>query len=915
MKTIFSLLLLLLFASYFSHTQELVWNKLYEGSNPSNLTFSITKTIDNNFHLIAGTFEQAPTLDFNFGSGQEFLSTNTPGVMFLQKVDIDGGFIWVKKIDVVTTIIHNIEVDVQGNIFVCLRHSDSDGDIDPGPNVVSVSNGGGGYRTIILKLSSNGDYIWHQQFDDSETSSISLDPSGNIYVAGEIGYYGTNLGGMGIATVSAGTEVFLAKLNNDGVASWIKRIGNNSASNTSSIYINKTLVHPNGQFYYCGTFEGAIDFNPGSSSNLLNVTSNRKFFIASLDGNGNYTNSQAHDITNNSGRIIGFQADNNGDIIVSGQIANVSQVGTTKLMVKKCSHTTNQIWNKLFQISDLNTQFLDMTVDAQNNINLAGEFFDDSLDLNPNSGANFLNSVYIDPNTGVSHYKQGFALKLDNDGNYIWAVNELIENNGDTLYFESIKTISSNQQGEIFVTKVGYPTNSFVKIGQDLCALSNFGIQENHIQNVSCSNSGIIDVSGTGGYPQYNYYLNNVLQSTTPISISNLGTYTVSVEDQLGCQSTSTYIIDGPNTIGQYDNDIQLITTEFRPGFSTNIWLDAFNTGCISSTGQVSLTLDSNTQFNYGWPTPSTISGNILIWDYQNLNFESNNLVLFLNVTTDTAAQIGDSILFDVLIDPIANDFNPINNSKSYIFPVVNGYDPNDKKVFPFGKCDDHFVDVLNPLTFTIRFQNTGNSEAININVIDSLPQFLNPSSIRILTTSDPVLTRLIDTNVVLFEFNNINLPDSSSNEIESHGYLVFEIYPNITSNHLNTVENNSNIYFDFNPPITTNYTFNTLYDSQMTSIDLENFECSEILSNDEDFTRGNINLFPNPTKGIVTISNIDCNSVQYKITGLSGTIIQKDKQNFEDSITFDFTNFKNGIYFIHLECEQGTKTIKVVKE
>jgi len=66
------------------------------------------------------------------------------------------------------------------------------------------------------------------------------------------------------------------------------------------------------------------------------------------------------------------------------------------------------------------------------------------------------------------------------------------------------------------------------------------------------------------------------------------------------------------------------------------------------------------------------------------------------------------------------------------------------------------------------------------------------------------------DGGVLRFDFPDINLPDSASNEPESHGWLVFKISPKDVP--LGTIiENRVGIYFDYNAPVITNYTINTI--------------------------------------------------------------------------------------------------------
>jgi type IX secretion system substrate protein len=54
-------------------------------------------------------------------------------------------------------------------------------------------------------------------------------------------------------------------------------------------------------------------------------------------------------------------------------------------------------------------------------------------------------------------------------------------------------------------------------------------------------------------------------------------------------------------------------------------------------------------------------------------------------------------------------------------------------------------------------------------------------------------------------------LPDSISNEPESHGYVIFEVEPLPALPNGTQITNDVGIYFDFNPPIYTNTVLNTI--------------------------------------------------------------------------------------------------------
>ncbi len=164
-----------------------------------------------------------------------------------------------------------------------------------------------------------------------------------------------------------------------------------------------------------------------------------------------------------------------------------------------------------------------------------------------------------------------------------------------------------------------------------------------------------------------------------------------------------------------------------------------------------------------------------------------------------------------------ANKF--AQNDDNYAFEmtcqdIVGSYDPNDKLVSPVGFTDQHYVNPGTRMEYTIRFQNTGTFKAFNVWVHDTLSSHWDMTSFEMQSSShDYTLDLLPDgagNTVAIWSFPDINLPDSTNNEPESHGYIKFKISPKADLAIGTQVENFADIYFDYNDPIRTNTTHTT---------------------------------------------------------------------------------------------------------
>ncbi len=137
----------------------------------------------------------------------------------------------------------------------------------------------------------------------------------------------------------------------------------------------------------------------------------------------------------------------------------------------------------------------------------------------------------------------------------------------------------------------------------------------------------------------------------------------------------------------------------------------------------------------------------------------------------------------------------------------VGSYDPNDKQGFPIGYGPSHYVRPGTELEYLIRFQNTGTDTAFTVVIRDTLAAELDPLTVRPGASSHDYRFELAGAGILIFDFQNILLPDSNVNEPASHGFVQFRISPRANVPLETNILNRAAIYFDFNDPIITNTT------------------------------------------------------------------------------------------------------------
>jgi hypothetical protein len=164
------------------------------------------------------------------------------------------------------------------------------------------------------------------------------------------------------------------------------------------------------------------------------------------------------------------------------------------------------------------------------------------------------------------------------------------------------------------------------------------------------------------------------------------------------------------------------------------------------------------------------------------------------------------------------------------------------------------------------------------------------------LNASHSYTVQFLDGNIIKWRFENIQLPDSGSNEPGSHGHVQFRLHTTNTPTIGQVIENRANIYFDFNEPVITNTAINTFVAPNGV----------------EELSNGTFSIYPNPAENVLYVQSENGNSFYtiYDITGKVNFIHQSTNANS----TLDISTLSSGVYFIQCISGEEVSTIKFIK-
>lgn len=320
-----------------------------------------------------------------------------------------------------------------------------------------------------------------------------------------------------------------------------------------------------------------------------------------------------------------------------------------------------------------------------------------------------------------------------------------------------------------------------------------------------------------GNY-RVNFFDSTVTHNIFTNSLPNWGLTSTPTIYNVTVDSAFT-LVDSLN-FGFYPSTIfDSVSTNLIGGFPrcntvVNYWINIGNEGTTIPSGIISLNLDDSLSYISAIPAPDSISNGTLYWSFENLFYFSDTLIA-VHVEMPNFLSMGDTLTSSVetaVLDSLNNVVFTAQDNLSQT--LVCAYDPNDKTSTPAGIGYPGLVSSeINEVEYLIRFQNTGNDTASIITIKDQLDPNLDWSSMHPICGSHDYSASIDPDGLLTFTFFEINLPDSSTNELASHGFILYKINANSNLPIGTVIENHAEIYFDFNPAVITNYKLLTLFD------------------------------------------------------------------------------------------------------
>ncbi|MDP8242138.1 MAG: SBBP repeat-containing protein [Candidatus Celaenobacter antarcticus] len=364
-----------------------------------------------------------------------------------------------------------ITVDGNGNLYVT-------GQFKRTAYFGSYSITSNGMEDIfVAKLDKNGIWKWAvgaggNGFDTG--TGVVIDNSGDLYITG--GCSETASFGPYSYTSEGGTDIYVAKLDNDGNWLWVTGMGSSEFEYAYSIVQDGV-----GGQYITGYFNEIVTFG----SHSLTSSGVGDIFVAKIDQDGVWqwatqAGGTGNDVSNS------INIDTSGNSYITGYFWDTAYFGTTTLISSGSTETyvakldTNGGWEWASQAGGVSCDNGNaICIDANGNSYITGKYME---------------TFYFgtDSLTCVGDYDV-FVAKLDTGGNWEWAVKAggidsdmgfgiALDNEANcyvTGYFEDCSSFgsylfTSSGDEDIFIAKLAPPVSTDPEINPEAGSLSNF---------------------------------------------------------------------------------------------------------------------------------------------------------------------------------------------------------------------------------------------------------------------------------------------------------------------------------------------------------------------------------------------------------------------------------------------------------
>ena len=539
-------------------------------------------------------------------------------------------FQWAKQFKSRVSYGTDVVVDNNFNVISCGWFYDTV-DLNPGPAQFLHYSYlfGNNQNSYISKLDANGNFVWGYSYNNTQYNrlhAIDVDNQDNVYV---LGHFRDSIDlDFGVNDYwlydqnnnnSYYDNFFVAKYNPNGQLLWGYAYVNYSSVYNQALWAFDLKVDNNDDVLISGRFRDSVDFDPsaGVDIRVSNSSSTSNWyadkFLLKLDANGNYNwvrtwehsggywnngwwGNHELDVDPNNNIFMPITFFDSLDTDPGPLTDMVYTQGAHDVSFLKISPSGSLVWHK--EIGGPGQEYChSLATDPWGNIYYSLQTYSNPLDVDPGPGQNWVNWG------GLNWGK--IIVKLDNNGDFIWALQNLSNNYYSSWHGEGMATDTA---GGLYLTTRIYP-NSFnnnlwdLDPGPGAYIVSSAGSGDIAFQ--SFDSSGAFIWGGAMGGPLYDYCYGISTDQARGVYLT--GTFHSTAD--LNPTQDTTFLTNTPNSVDAFVvklNNCNVVTNQILQACDSVIY-----------NNQV---FYSDTVFQFHYPASNGCdSSHAVVIDIQNL--------------------------------------------------------------------------------------------------------------------------------------------------------------------------------------------------------------------------------------------------------------------------------------------------------
>lgn len=877
-----------------SFSQEVLWDKAIGGTQADRME-CLAATSDGG--VICGGSSISPI------SGNKTVDTKGGFDYYVVKLDAQGNIEWQKSIGGDSSdFLQSIKVTFDGGYILGGMSSSAIGDDKTEPWY-------GDLDYWVIKLDSLGNIEWQKTMGGMNTDrlfAIEQTTDGGYICAG---WSSSDITPTKSEICQGLADYWVVKLDSAGNIMWDNTIGGSGYD-----YLHDILQTQDGGYILGGSSDSPIS----GDKTEFSLANSDDYWIIKLNAAGNIEWQNTIGGTG-SEQLYCIAQGINGDYLISGTSLSwisgdktLPQMGGWDIWVLALDGSGNILWQKTYGGPSGDDAWTAMALD-------------DGCYLIGATSATGLSVTKFEDQVGSSDY---WLIKIDSVGNIVWQnviggsqldyLSEIDFSDGE-IFAGGFST--SGVSGDKTWQNIGNQDYWVLKLTGDYSTISGKAYNDRNLDGVESIGEPVLPMrqvheteTGRIAYTRTDGTYELLVPDTgSYFTWMNSVPYHNSVPFQNSASFTSLLQHDSLNDFafqpaGVFSDLCVSITPAgpFRPGFQAGYFVTFTNTGTVDINNvEVVFYPDTNATFVTSVIPPWSSNPDSVVWNVGSLApFQTG--IIYITVSVSVNAAIGTTINSFAAVYPIAGDVNPACNISSFELLTTGSFDPNDIQV----DLDTLFTDVFPTppfLEYLIRFQNTGNDTAFTVKILNSIDTSrLDIRSLEFMDSSHPMqMDYLSHQRNMQFLFNDILLPDATTSEPASHGFVRYRIKPKSVLWAGDIIGNSAAIYFDFNNPVITNTA------------------TTEIVAPTGDADAVGIKsvlLYPNPVKDEFTIiMNHDTRGeILIELTDISGRRITNlytgDSIRLHSGVEFQTSDWLAGIYFLRISARDVNRTIRMIK-